>query len=320
MTTKISGCKSLLEEKTIAQLSTQYGAIKDESSLMQLPIDILGYIGNWIATGVFPAYESAKYSVCLGRTCSLMHLLSHRGAPGEIIHVIRLKLYEDDALLKIWSRISKRFSFSGYPPTTPAEIKKWLENKYNAEQINGIVDLTLSELELKAIPPHIEKFTQLKQLDLNNNQIANIDVLGKVTSLKWLSLCNNQITNIDALSRLTSLEYLSIHNNQITNIDALSKLIWLNLLSLSSNQIVNIDALSKLIFLENLYLNNNQIVNVEALGQLTLLKELSLNRNQIVNVDALGQLALLKELSLNRNQIINVDALTQLTSLKRISL
>ena len=65
----------------------------------------------------------------------------------------------------------------------------------------------------------LEELTALQELDLSNNQIANIQQISQLTALRWLSLNNNQITNIPSeLSQLTALQGLYLNNNKITNI------------------------------------------------------------------------------------------------------
>lgn len=62
-------------------------------------------------------------------------------------------------------------------------------------------------------------------LNLSNNDIGNIEFLGRVNceSLKRLNLSYNRIERVDVLTRFLCLERLYLSHNKIANIDGLAK-------------------------------------------------------------------------------------------------
>ena len=161
----------------------------------------------------------------------------------------------------------------------------------------------------------LEFATNLKLLDLDDNQILDISALSGLTNLITLFLGDNQISDISALSDLTNLASLSLSNNQISDISLLSGLTNLSALYLDDNQISDISALSDLTNLASLSLSNNQISDISALSDLTNLTEVSLSNNQISDISALSDLTNLSALWLDDNQISDISALSGLTNL-----
>ena len=93
----------------------------------------------------------------------------------------------------------------------------------------------------------MEQLTQLQELDLPGNQLAEIKGLEKLTQLRTLWLDNNQLTEIKGLEQLTQLKYLDLRYNQLTEIEGLEQLTQLQYLYLSSNQITEIEPLENII-------------------------------------------------------------------------
>lgn len=91
----------------------------------------------------------------------------------------------------------------------------------------GILDLT-----------GLESFTNLEHLELQNNTSltgANLAPLQKLTQLKYLNLEDNQLEQIASLKGLINLTFLDISGNVITDFSPLKGLTRLNTLYLSGN-------------------------------------------------------------------------------------
>ena len=143
----------------------------------------------------------------------------------------------------------------------------------------------------------IEKLTSLKDLNLSNNNISNID-LSKNTSLTELNLAANNISNI-VLSKNTKLIGLGLDKNNISNID-LSKNTELIELGLYDNNISKID-LSKNTALTDLDLGYNNLSSID-LSKNTSLTKLYINKNKISSID-LSKNTKLTILDLNDNPL-----------------
>ena len=83
--------------------------------------------------------------------------------------------------------------------------------------------------------------TNLTVLDLSNNMICEVKLLGQLTTIKNLFLKNNHVTDIKPLLGLHNLIELDLESNEIFNIDELNS--WqehqnLNVFNLKSNAIL----------------------------------------------------------------------------------
>ena len=115
---------------------------------------------------------------------------------------------------------------------------------YHLNSNNEIIGLYLSCSEITEITG-LEKFTQLKELDLSQNQIVEIKGLENLLQLEKLDLCYNQIKKIEGLEKLTNLQRLWLHGNLISKIEGLEKLTNLIQLHLEDNQIESITTLEE---------------------------------------------------------------------------
>ena len=83
-----------------------------------------------------------------------------------------------------------------------------------------------------------DKIKDLQYINLASNRLINIDYIYK-KNLTRLDLSNNGITSIKIIGILYDLEYLNIANNFITDIYPLTKLKKLNFVNISYNYINN---------------------------------------------------------------------------------
>lgn len=168
----------------------------------------------------------------------------------------------------------------------------------------------------------IENMESLSHLVLHGNQITDEQLYYIGENIKKLDLSNNNIFNIDALGKGSkTIKYINLSGNNISNIDVLSKLPkTIKTLNLSDNNITNIEAVGELIDLFSLKLDNNEISDLSPLENLTKLYELSLSNNHIFNIEVLGKLTNLGDLIVDHNQISDITPLENLTKMKWLSL
>ena len=117
----------------------------------------------------------------------------------------------------------------------------------NIENINGI-DLSTNNIEYI---PYVSKtmygfmnknigvfynMKDLQYINLASNRLINIDYIYK-DNLTRLDLSDNKIVSIKVIGKLHNLEYLNIANNNIIDIYPLTKLKKLNFLNISYNHI-----------------------------------------------------------------------------------
>ena len=123
--------------------------------------------------------------------------------------------------------------------------------------LEQVTELNLADYQLTEIPTGLERLTQLKWLNLFNNQLTSVMGLEKLTQLKELGLHYNKLTDVKGLEKLTQLTELTLDGNKLTDVKGLEKLTQLKKLSLGDTQLTNVKGLEKLAKLEELYLQDN---------------------------------------------------------------
>jgi len=212
-----------------------------------------------------------------------------------------------------------------------------------------MLDLAHNKLtNLDSILSKENRYGQLEELFLNDNQLTDISALcsieevkteirdgtGSVIStytenvirnraplLRVLILDNNHLNDEDlaAFGNFKVLKYLSLGNNEITSVSSLKDLRALLELHLQGNQIEDVRDLRFLQELQSLYLSNNKIrnvfsgakeVNVSYLRYLTALEILYLDHNDIEDISELWTLDELSVLNINNNHIQDLSMLS----------
>ena len=166
----------------------------------------------------------------------------------------------------------------------------------------------------------LEHATQLRVLDIDDNNIRDITPLAQLTQLTVLNLADNNIINLTPLAELTQLTELYLYGNQIRDATPLAELTQLTLLNLGGNQIKDVTPLAELTQLTSLRLYGNQISDITPLAELTQLTLLNLGGNQIKDVTPLAELTQLTLLSLGDNNISDITPLTSLVNLQTLKL
>ena len=146
--------------------------------------------------------------------------------------------------------------------------------------LEKVPSLYLSGNQLTEVPNGLEKFTQLKGLNLSGNRLTDVTSLEKLTQLESLLLGNNKLTEVsNGLEKLTQLKELYLSGNQLTDVKGLEKLTQLKELYLDGNQLTDVKGLEKLTQLKELHLDGNQLTDVRGLEKLTQLTRLDLRGN-----------------------------------------
>jgi len=191
--------------------------------------------------------------------------------------------------------------------------------KLTAAHFEEVKQLELDDQQITDIPT-LAKLKQLEVLYLGKNKLTDVSALVDLKYLKELYLQENELNDIDTLAGLKQLERLNLKRNKLNDVSALAGLKRLTKLSLSSNKITDVSALAALTQLEYLNLRDNRINDVCALAGLDNLKILYLSNNKLTDVRALASITQINELYLGGNNIRNISALSELTHLEKLTL
>lgn len=161
------------------------------------------------------------------------------------------------------------------------KIREWLPNE---PAIQTITMIKASGCSLVEIPPEIRYFSQLTDLELEENEIMSLPAeLFLLTHLKRLSLYMNRILEIpEELGQLTNLRMLFIFRNRIEKIpDSISLLTHLDTLTIGANRISKLpEGMRNLTELNMLMLDRCEFSELpEWLATLPRLKTLRINDN-----------------------------------------
>lgn len=163
--------------------------------------------------------------------------------------------------------------------------------------------------------------TNLRSLDLSNNQINSLTPLTNLDKLVTVKLGNNKIPSIPDLSNMTSLSCLYLNNNIIESVTGLKDLPCLMDLRLDYNKITDLSPMDNIPELTLFEANNNSINNISSLSQFTNLIILNLYHNNITDISPLSELQNLDvNLDLSYNNITDISPLTSLTNLTYLNL
>ena len=131
-------------------------------------------------------------------------------------------------------------------------IKEYLNSlPENTETIN------VSNKNLTDIPP-LNRFTNLKKLYCDNNQLTQLPQLN--SSLEILNCSNNRLTQLPQLN--SSLEILNCSNNRLTQLPQLNS--YLQDLRCYNNQLTQLPELNS--YLQYLFCYNNQLTQLPELN------------------------------------------------------
>ena len=191
---------------------------------------------------------------------------------------------------------------------TEKEVRQRIEQAAR----EGPTGLRLSDEGLTALPPEIGQLSQLRKLDLGNNQLSALPPeIGQLTQLQELHLFSNQLTALPPeIGQLTQLHTLWLHGNQLSALPPeIGQLFQLRRLGVVSNQLTVLPPeIGQLTQFQGLGLSDNQLTTLPAeIGQLTQLQTLYLRDNQLTALPPeIERLTQLKRLFLHGNEALGI--------------
>ena len=207
-------------------------------------------------------------------------------------------LYNYRKLIKQYEIKPKEFDIIKYRieklNNSDKDIKKYLEEKNIKIKIDGETFFQTLSLEDKG------------NKKINNEEFKLITKL-YIKNLKEIDLSDNKISDIDCLNQmiLPHLESLNMSKNEIQKIDPIIDCIKLRKIDFSHNKISDIKCLSNEIlpYLESLNMSNNKIVSIEALSDYKKIKEIDVSNNNIITIFSKFKFFDLKKINLKGNSL-----------------
>ncbi len=162
---------------------------------------------------------------------------------------------------------------------------------------------------IKSLPASFSLLSQLRHLDLRNNQLTSLEAsFGNLKQLQNLNLNNNQLTDLpEEFGELKQLRSLDLSNNKLIGLpERFGDLGQLQSLNLGFNQLKNLPlSFPQLSQLQRLDLSANPLISLpKSFGNLTELRSLELIANQLTDLpDSFGNLSQLHSLYLGGNEL-----------------
>ena len=165
----------------------------------------------------------------------------------------------------------------------------------------------------------------LKEIDLSDNKISDIDCLNQMIlpHLESLNMSKNEIQKIDPIIDCIKLRKIDFSQNKISDIKCLSKeLPHLESLNMSKNEIQKIDPIIDCIKLRKIDFSHNKISDIKCLNNeiLPYLESLNMSNNKIVRIEALSDYKKIKEIDVSNNYITSIFSKFEFLDLKKINL
>ena len=224
----------------------------------------------------------------------------------------------------------------GKSPNAPVTVEEMEELERLEARNRGIQDLT-----------GLQFATNLKRLNLRDNQIFDLSPLAALVLLHELGLSSNgqieQFSDLSPLSGLINLKRLDFDSKNVSNLSPLSRLTKLEFLHFTDTNVSDFSPLAGLINLESLGFNRTPgisdisplagLVNLKFIGSwghgisdlsplagLTKLEDIDFCAGNISDLTPLAGLTNLKELYLASEEISDISPIASLTELTRLSL
>ncbi|MCB2230315.1 leucine-rich repeat domain-containing protein [bacterium] len=128
----------------------------------------------------------------------------------------------------------------------------------------GIEDLLATDLMIADLTG-LEYCTNLKMLNIINNDVSGLAPLTGLRNLEQLHAGQNDIVDIAPLSNLTNVTWLRLNENRIADISYIANLTGLTQLDLQGNAVVDVAPLETLVNLVDLQLTANRIRDIAPL-------------------------------------------------------
>ena len=163
-------------------------------------------------------------------------------------------------------------------------------------------------------------FKNLKQLNLEGNNVEDISAVSGLSNLQWLSVRDNSVLDISPVAELYALEVLDLTDNSIYDLSPVRRLTGLKELRFGGNEVADISAVVNLTNLSILRFSDNHVSSLAPLMNLTHLTVLRFSDNEVSSINVLEGMTELRELWFYNNYVEDISVLSELTELEYLYL
>lgn len=212
-------------------------------------------------------------------------------------------------------RVSSHFMVLGVVRSIPKGDSTiiTLENAIATTRPDTVKVLALNQLELKAVPDVIYRFTEMKELNLSGNEIKSADIdLTRLPKLRHIWLNSNQLTDTSLhFPKNKTLKVLNVQGNRFADVpQAVRNCRKLTSLWLGYNKLtqLNQNSFKRLRRLQDLNLYSCDLkILPKAIAKLRRLEVLDLYYNELSTLPrSLGRMRRLEQLALSNNQFVQI--------------
>ena len=99
---------------------------------------------------------------------------------------------------------------------------------------------------LETLPPRVNALDKLRNLDLRNTLVSDLDPLEGMTGLQWLWLDNTQVSDLDPLKGMRELQTLWLSYTQVSDLSPVKGMTGLQTLTLNNTHVLDLRPLAGL--------------------------------------------------------------------------
>lgn len=161
----------------------------------------------------------------------------------------------------------------------------------------------------------------LYTITLNNTKIIDYSFISDATGAYKISLSGNNLEDISFLSGMEGVTELNLSHNKLTSIQPLQTLKKLNSVNVSANQLTSLTGLENSLDLRSIYAQNNHLTSLDGIANSTLLSTVFLDGNALADIDILAKSAeSLVTVSVAGNLLTSTSSLKDCTNVKYLNI
>lgn len=164
----------------------------------------------------------------------------------------------------------------------------------------------------------VQHLTQLKSLDVWQQQVYDLSPLSQLTHLETLGLGMNNIVDTTPLQNLTELKWLDLYGNNIATLVPLQGLTSMGYLRVENNKLQSLAGIANMTQLETLNATGNNINDLSELQGLTQLKVFLGGGNGFGDLSPLAGLSALTRVEIDRTYVTKVAPLANHINLQSL--